>query len=440
MGKKMRKHGVSVGIIGLGTVGAGVIHILSKKSRALDRRLGFPVVIGRVADIDVRRKKKFRLPGNLFVADAEEVINDPDIDIVVELIGGIRPAREYILKAIKRGKHVVTANKLLLATRGMEIFEAARLNNVEIGFEAAVAGGIPIIKILRESLIGNSISGIYGIINGTSNYILTKMTEEGVDFSTALKEAQALGYAEADPTFDVEGVDSAHKLALLASLSFGIPLSFKKVFTEGITRITPLDITFASELGYKIKLLSITKLTDGEIELRVHPTMIPKEHLISSVSGVFNAVYVEGDAVGSALYYGKGAGEMPTGSAVVSDIVDIARDIKTGTVNRIRGIGMPKESSLQIKDMKDVRSRYYLRMSAVEKPGVLSKISGILGCNNISIRSVIQKGRDRERVVPVVMMTHEAREKDMIRALKEINKLTLVSGKVMFIRVEGGEE
>jgi homoserine dehydrogenase len=334
----------------------------------------------------------------------------------------------------------VTANKLLLAKKGAEIFRASKENNIEVGFESAVAGGIPIIKVLRESLIGNRIQSVYGIINGTSNYILTKMTEEGIDFSTALREAQEFGYAEADPALDVGGGDSAHKLTLLASLAFGVPFSFKKVYIEGITHITPQDISFASELGYTIKLLAIAKKTNRDVELRVHPTMLPTGHLISNISGVFNAVYVEGDAIGPALFYGKGAGEMPTGSAVVSDIADIARNIRAGSLSRIQGLGMPEEPLLRIKSMDDVMSRYYLRLNALEKPGVLSRISGILGDNNISIKSVIQKGREKERAVPVVMMTHEANERNMIRALKVINRLPIVSGKVMYIRVEGEEE
>ena len=443
----MKKSVISVGIMGFGTVGTGVARILLEKRKELEKKLGFPLVIGKIADVDIKRKSRYdsfsrniKLPGNVFVTNSEAVLNDPDIDIVAELIGGIHPAKEYIIEAIKKGKHVVTANKLLLATEGSDIFKTAQKNNADIGFEAAVAGGIPIIKIVREALIGNTVQAIYGIINGTSNYILTKMTDDGVDFSAALKEAQTFGYAEADPTLDVEGIDSAHKLAILASLSFGVPFSFNKIYVEGIRKITPLDIDFASEFGYRIKLLAIAKRTNREIELRVHPTMLPKEYLISSVNGVFNAIYVDGDAVGSTLYYGKGAGEMPTGSAVVSDIVDIARNIKTGAVNRIQGLGMPEIPNLKIKKMEEVQSSYYLRFSALDKPGVLSRISGILGAHNISIKSVIQKGRKKEKAVPLVMMTHEAREKDMVYALKKINKLPIISRRAIYIRVEGKEE
>ena len=436
----MQKSAVSIGIIGFGTVGTGVARLLLEKQGELRRRLGFPLILTKIADIDVKRNRAIKLPGGILINDAKSLINNPDIDIVVELIGGIHPAKELVLEAIKKGKHVITANKALLATEGTDIFSAAMERNVEVGFEASVAGGIPIIKIVREALIANNIQSVYGIINGTSNYILTKMTTEGIEFSDALKGAQALGYAEADPTFDIEGIDSAHKLAILASLSFGVPFSFKKIFIEGITHISPLDINFASELGYKIKLLAVAKQSANEVELRIHPTMLPKGHLISSVDGVFNAVYVEGDAIGPALYYGRGAGEMPTASAVLSDTVDIARNIKSGSIGRIRGLGMPERSDIKIKNIENVLCRYYFRFSAIDKPGVLSKISGILGAHNISIKSVIQKVRKREKAVPLVMMTHEAREKDVVYALKKIDRLPVVSGKTMFIRVEGEED
>lgn len=437
---KLKKKVINVGIIGFGTVGAGTAKILLKKRNELEMKSGFPIVLKKIADLDIKRDRGIKIPANILTNNAKEVLNDPEIDIIVELIGGIHPAKEIIIEALKNGKHVVTANKALLAEEGKQIFTEAEKNKVDIGFEASVAGSIPIIKIVRESLIGNSINNIYGIINGTSNYILTKMTEEGVEFETVLKEAQALGYAEADPTFDIEGIDSAHKLTILASLAFGIPFSFKKVYTEGITKITPLDIQFASEFGYKIKLLAIAKRTGKDIELRVHPTMLPQDDLISNVSGVFNAIFVEGDATGDALYYGRGAGEMPTGSAVVSDIVDIARNMMTGACVRIKDINVGGNPDLNIKKMEDIRTSYYLRFSAIDKPGVMSKISGILGSHNISIKSMIQKGRKKEKAVPIVMMTHEAREKDMTRALKEIDRLSIVSGRTMYLRVEGDDD
>jgi homoserine dehydrogenase len=367
------------------------------------------------------------------------VLDDPDIHIVVELIGGIDPAKDFILRAIKNGKQVVTANKALLATEGREIFSAAQKAGVEIGFEASVAGGIPIIKVIREGLVANRIKALYGIINGTSNYILTKMTEENVEFSDALREAQKLGYAEADPTLDIEGIDSAHKLAILAFLSYGIPISYSDVYVEGISDISTQDISFASELGYKIKLLAIAKESDNEIELRVHPTMIPKDYLISKVEGPFNAIYVEGDATGSTLYYGRGAGALPTGSAVVSDIINIARDIRKNAVGRVL---LPHKNTkeIRIKKVDDIVSMYYFRFSALDKPGVLSKISGILGNYNISIVSVIQKGRKVGEAVPVVVLAHRAKERDVRQAIKEIDLLSVVMDKTVFIRVEGKEE
>lgn len=436
----MKKGAIHVGIIGFGTVGTGTARILLSQQKDFERKLGFPVVLKRIADLDTKRDRGIKLKEGMLINDAGAILDDPDIDIVVELIGGIHPAKEITLEAVKKKKHVVTANKALLAQEGSDIFRAAKKNQVDIGFEASVAGSIPIIKVVRESLIGNRILSIYGIINGTANYILTKMTEEGLDFETALKEAQELGYAEADPTFDIEGVDSAHKLAILASLAFGIPFSFNKIYTEGITGITPLDIQFAAELGYRIKLLAIAKRTGKDIEVRVHPTMLPEDYLISSVNGVFNAIFVEGDAAGESLYYGKGAGEMPTGSAVVSDIIDISRNIRTGAKDRLQSFDVPEKNRPAVMKMEDVRTKYYLRLSAIDKPGVLSRISGILGSHNISIESMIQKGRKKEKAVPLVMMIHEAREKDMVRAMKEIKRLNTVSGNPMYIRVEGGDE
>ncbi len=433
----MKNREINIGIIGYGTVGAGTVKILLKRNKALQAQLGVPLKVRNIADLDMTTDRGIKLPEGVLINDAQKILNDPDIDIVVELIGGINPAKQFILEAIKKGKHVVTANKALLAEKGQEIFRAASKNGVTLGFEASVAGSIPIIKILRESLIGNKVENIFGIINGTANYILTKMTDEGVDFVSTLKEAQALGYAEADPTFDIEGIDSAHKLAILASLAYGLPISLKKIYTQGITEITPLDIQFASEFGFKIKLLAIAKPSGKEVELRVHPTMVQEGMPIASVNGVYNAIYVEGDATGAGLYYGKGAGDMPTGSAVVSDIADIARNIKAGAADRLQGFDISGRSGLKVKKMEDVSTCYYLRMSAIDKPGVLSKISGILGDNNISIESMIQKGRKKEKAVSMVLMTHEAKEKDMMKALKEIRKLRVVSGKPLYLRVEG---
>ena len=432
----MKKDKISVGIIGFGTVGTGTVKILLENREIIKERLGFEINLRRIADLDIKKDRGIKLPKGILTISADDILRDPEIDIVVELIGGIRPAKDFILKAINNHKHVVTANKALLATEGNEIFALAHKKGVEIGFEASVAGGIPIIKVIREGLVANRIKAVYGIINGTSNYILTKMTEENVEFSEALKEAQALGYAEDDPTLDIEGIDSAHKLSILACLSYGILVSYKDIYTEGISRVTPQDVGFASELGYKVKLLAIAKESDSKIELRVHPTMLPKEYLISKVDGPFNAIYVEGDATGSTLYYGKGAGSMPTGSAVVSDIVDIARNIRKNATGRVPVLTRTLRN-LRIKKMDDVTSKYYFRFSALDKPGVLSKISGILGSYNISIASVIQKGRRVGEAVPLVVLTHEAKEKDVRQAIREIDQLPVVMDKTVFIRVEG---
>jgi homoserine dehydrogenase len=431
------KKQVNVGVIGFGTVGTGTVRILLENAGLIESRLGFPLVLRRIADKDLKTGRGVKLPKGTLVADASSVLDDPEIDVVVELIGGIRPAGDFILKAIRNGKHVVTANKALIAQKGNEIFAEAKKHGVRLGLEASVAGGIPIIKVLREGLVANRILSVYGIINGTANYILTKMTDEGADFKTVLKEAQGLGYAEADPTFDVEGQDSAHKLAILASLAFGIPLSYDKVYCEGITKITPLDIGFARELGFKIKLLAVAKSSEGGVELRVHPTMVPQEHLISKVDGVFNAVYVQGDAVGDTMYYGRGAGDMPTGSAVVGDIADIGR----GIVGGARRPALPFAGKrTRIKKIEDIASMYYFRFTVLDRPGVLSKISGILGKNKISIASVIQKGRKAGGAVPVVILAHMSREREVRRAVREIDKLKVVSEPTFFIRVEGAEE
>jgi len=430
---------INIGIIGFGTVGSGTVKILLENRDILRERLGFEINLKKIVARNIRKDRGIRLPEGILTTDVSLVLDDPDIRIVVELIGGISPAKDYILKAISNGKHVVTANKALLATEGNEIFSAARKAGVEIGFEASVAGGIPIIKVIREGLVANRIKAVYGIINGTSNYILTKMTEESVEFSHALKEAQRLGYAEADPTLDIEGSDSAHKLAILAFLAYGIPFPFNEIYTEGISQISPLDIGFASEFGYKIKLLAIAKSTEGEIELRVHPTMIPKDYLISKVDGPFNAVYIDGDATGSTLYYGRGAGSLPTGSAVVSDIVNIARDIRKNVRERLPLI-VKAAKDVRIKSIEDITSMYYFRFSALDKPGVLSRISGILGNYNISIAQVIQKGRRVGEAVPLVVLSHEAKERDVRQALEEIDRLQVVMGRTTFIRVERRQE
>ncbi|MBF0318286.1 MAG: homoserine dehydrogenase [Nitrospirae bacterium] len=426
---------VNVGIIGFGTVGSGTARILLQNAELIEKRTGKRIVLKKIADLDIERDRGVDIPPGVLTTDAYEIINDPAINVVVELIGGIQPAKRFMLDALRSGKNIVTANKALLATEGNEIFAVAENLQKIIGFEAAVAGGIPIIKVIKEGLAANNILSIYGIINGTSNYILTRMTKEGVSFDLVLEDAQRLGYAEADPTFDIEGIDTAHKLTLLASLSYGIGLSFDKVYKEGITAITPEDISYASELGYKIKLLAIAKVLDSEIELRVHPTMIPEDYLISKVDDVFNAIYVVGDAVGETMYYGRGAGDLPTGSAVVSDIIDIAIRKCPGCCSFLDA----NIAEYKIKDISEIESMYYFRFTALDRPGVLSKISGVLGLHNISISAVIQKERREGEAVPLVVLTHRAKEQNVVNAIREIDQMPVVAANTRFIRVEGKE-
>ncbi len=361
------KKSVNVGIIGFGTVGTGTARILIENADIIRRRLGVPVVLKKISDLDIKRDRGIKLGEVKLTTDAKEVIGDPDIDVVVELIGGYKPAKEFILEAIRNKKHVVTANKALLAVHGEEIYAAAEKSRVTVGYEASVAGGIPILAAVRSGLAANNIKSIYGIVNGTCNYILTLMTNAGRKFDEVLREAQAKGYAEADPTFDIEGIDSAHKLAVLTMLAYGTPVKFTDIYTEGISKITPLDIDFARDLGYKIKLLAITKMANGEIEARVHPTMLPEEYPIATVDGVFNALSVVGDAVGSTMFYGRGAGDMPTGSAVVSDIIDIGRDVLAGCADRSPVTAFRDRSPLKIRKMDDITSCYYLRFSAMDQ-------------------------------------------------------------------------
>ncbi len=430
---------IKVGLIGFGTVGTGVVKILQKNSKLIENRMGAKVILKRVADVDLKTDRGVRLKPGVLTRKAEEVIEDPEIDIVIELIGGIEPAKTFILQAIRNRKHVVTANKALLALHGDEIFRAAQRFGVDVNFEASVGGGIPLIRSIKEGLVANRIESIFGILNGTSNYILTKMTDEGKGFKEVLKEAQEKGYAEADPTYDVEGIDAAHKLAILIRLAFGTPIRFKDIFIGGISEITPLDIQFGREFGYRIKLLAIAKIDNGRIEARVHPTMIPEEHLLSTVGGVFNAIYIKGDAVGPTLFYGQGAGQMPTGSAVVGDLVELGRNLLVRAAGRRVPLLSYQESAIgkiALKGMDDVVMPFYMRFSALDRPGVLSKISGILGKNGISISAVIQKGRQINGAVPVVMMTHEAKEKSVHQALREIDRLGMILGKTIFIRVE----
>jgi homoserine dehydrogenase len=428
---------VRIGICGLGTVGSGTVNILTRNKDMINARSGCNISI---VQIGARRDNpNCDTSGYKVTRDVFEVVNNPEVDVVVEVIGGTSIAKDLVFKAIENGKHVVTANKALIAHHGNEIFAAAKARGVTVAFEAAVAGGIPIIKAIREGLAANRIEWLAGIINGTGNFILTEMRDKGRAFDDVLKEAQALGYAEADPTFDVEGIDAAHKLVILASLAFGIPLNVDKAFTEGITKIAPEDVTYAEELGYRIKSLGIGRRTQNGIELRVHPTLIPEKRLIANVDGVMNAVLVKGDAVGPTLYYGAGAGAEPTGSSIVGDIVDVARTLTAAPENRVPylGFGSAFVAEQNILSIDDVECANYLRMSAVDKPGVLSKIATILSDSGISIEAMIQKeAKEGETNVPLILLTNVVQEKKLAAAIRSIEALDSISGKVQRIRVE----
>jgi homoserine dehydrogenase len=430
---------VGIGIIGLGTVGTGTAKLLLANGELLRRRIGMPLRLVRAADLDISRDRGIDLPEGVLTGDGMDVIRDPEVRIVVELIGGTVAAKDFVLEAIRQRKSVVTANKALLAEHGEEIACAALDSGVDLGFEASVGGGIPIIRAMREGLAANRIRGIYGIINGTCNFILSKMTVEGGEFADVLAEAQRIGLAEADPSFDVDGIDSAHKLAILVWLAAGTPVALKDIYVEGIRNISALDIAYAREFGYTIKLLAIAKENGNGTEVRVHPTMIPSSHLLATVGGADNAIYVKGDFVGSSLFYGQGAGQSPTASAVASDIVEIARNIRKGIVGRIPPSGFfvnrPGERVV-VSSPENVRSEYYLRFRVLDKPGVLSKIAGILGSHAISIASVIQKGRREESAVPIFIVTHHARESGMRAALEETDRLPVVLDRTRMIRIE----
>jgi homoserine dehydrogenase len=429
---------VNVGLIGLGTVGLGVARLLTERREMLSRRLGTDLVLKKVAEIDPERRAAAPLEPERLTSRDRDLLEDPEIDIVVELIGGTDVARELVLAAVSGGKHVVTANKALLALHGNEILAAAAKQGVEVAFEAAVCGGVPLILALRQGLAANRIQEIFGILNGTANYILTQMSEEGASFAQALAEAQARGYAEADPTLDVEGIDTAHKLAILVSLAYCTPLNLEPISVSGISHLDPLDLQLAREFGYAMKLLAITRNDGKMIEARVHPTLIPKDHMLANVTGAFNAVYLTGDAVGPILLYGQGAGALPSASAVVSDILDLARNLTRGVNRRVPPLGCDSalETPRVIKPLDEVVTNYYIRFAALDRPGVLSQISGILGKHNISIAAVIQKGREVKGAVPIVMITHEAKEANARQALKEIDQLPVVSPPAVFYRIE----
>ncbi len=436
---------INVGIIGLGTVGTGTAKVIIENADVISNKLGCELVVKRAADMDLDRDRGLDFGEGVLTNDANAVITDPDISIIVELIGGTTIAKDFVTEALRNGKHVVTANKALLSIHGREIFALAREKGLTVGFEAAVGGGIPCLKALKEGLSANRIESIYGIINGTANYILTKMTEEGGDFDEVLADASARGYAEADPSNDVDGNDTVHKLALLMDIAYGTVVDLDDIYMEGIRNINPIDIDFAHGFGYVIKLLAVTKLNGDEVEARVHPTMIPGNHPLASVDGVYNAVFINGDVVGSTMYYGHGAGMMATASAVVADVVDIARDIHAKAPNRITPFGWVDSAlkDIKIASMDELELPYYLRFLVVDKPGVLSTISGLLGENNISISSVVQPEREEGTLVPLVIVTHTAREKELRSAVSQIEELEVVSGETVILRIEeqlGGTE
>ncbi len=426
---------IGIGIIGLGTVGKGTYNVLTQNQPLITLRTGLDIGVVKIAEIDPKKIKGSGISKDLITKQAESLINDENIHIVVELIGGIHPAYDFIRRALEKKKWVITANKALLAEKGNELFKIAEANQREIGFEASVCGGIPVIRAIREGLVGNHISYMLGILNGTSNYILTQMTETGMSFDQALGDAQKLGFAEKDPTFDIEGIDAAHKLNILTRLAFSYPIRMKDIVVGGISKIKPIDIFFAREFGYKIKLLAMAKEVGGFIEARVEPAMIPMSHPMSAVDGVFNAVYLIGDKVGPTLFYGKGAGADPTGSAVVSDVVDIAAKIGAGDTS----VRMPAYKTTRKRtEPKESVVPHYLRFTAEDRPGVLSKVSGVLSQHGISISAVTQKERKEGGFVPIVMLTHDALERNLMKAKKTIDNLSFIKGESVHMRVEEG--
>ncbi|HXK21928.1 MAG TPA: homoserine dehydrogenase [Myxococcota bacterium] len=441
----MGRGAVGIGLIGLGTIGTGVVKVLARNASVIEQRLGIPLRLVRVADLDLARDRGIDLTGVRFDSDAQALIADPRVEIVVELIGGTGAARELVLSAIERGKHVVTANKALLALHGKEIFEAAAANGVDVAFEASVGGGIPILRSMREGLSANRIDSVHGIVNGTTNYVLTEMEETGAAFEVVLKRAQDLGYAEADPSFDVDGVDAAHKLTILASMAFGAELTYKDIPTEGIRQLAPLDFAAAREFGYRIKLLGIAKRREEggaeRLEVRVHPTMIPAASLLAKVDGAMNAIAVHGNAVGPTLFYGAGAGQMPTASAVVADLIEIAREIRRGSAGRVAPLSYLPESlrPWPLVPLAELRGRAYLCFTVEDRPGVLGHLATLLGEHDIGIESVIQQRSEaRAGIVPVVVLTHPAREGDVRNALERIDRLHDVAAPTRMIRIEEG--
>jgi len=435
---------IKVGLIGFGNIGAGVVKLLQQNADVIKDKVGTGIVLKRIADLDITTDRGVPVDSAILTTDVNAIFDDPEISVVIELVGGYEPAKTFVIKAIEKGKHIVTANKALLALHGEEIYAAASRNNVEVQFEASVGGGIPVLTAIKGNMAANRFGSVIGIMNGTCNYILTRMTQEGADFAEVLQAAQELGYAEPDPTFDIEGVDTAHKLAVLVSLCFGTRIDFKQIFTEGISKISGLDVKFATEFGYRIKLLAISKLSDGQIEARVHPTMIPLHNPLAEVNGVFNAIRLTGDFVGPVMFYGRGAGQNPTASAIVGDLIGLSRSMLAGAGRRIAPLGFldSKIGTIPVKPMADIVSKYMLRFSALDKPGVLAAIAGSLGKHGISIGSMVQTAHqaDDATPVPIVIMTHAAREGAIQSALTEIDQLAVICEKTSFIRIEDNLE
>ncbi|MFA5114713.1 MAG: homoserine dehydrogenase [Candidatus Omnitrophota bacterium] len=426
---------INIGLIGFGNVGSGVVRILRERKAFLKEKVGTEINIARIADKDISSKRNVNVDRSVLTKDARDVIADPNIDIAVELVGGIHPSREFIIEALKSGKNVVTANKALLAERGRELFALAEDRGKNIYFEASVGAGIPIIKSLREGLVANRFESIFGIVNGTSNYILSEMSRNNRNFNEALRQAQAKGFAEKDPSLDIAGMDSAHKLVILTYLCFGRLINLSDVFVQGVSDISLCDVNYAKELGFEIKLLAIAKKENGELEARVHPTLIPQDHLLSSVGSMFNALYVSSDLAGDLLFYGPGAGQLSAASAVVSDLVDLAQDIRAGLFRRNLNV-VPDVSIKKLRRIDETSSRYYIRFMVKDQPGVLAKISGILARFGISIASVTQKERKKTETVPIVMILHDAKEKNLRLALNMINRLDIIGEKPVAIRME----
>ncbi len=424
---------IKIGILGFGTVGAGVVEGILKNGELMAQRTGIFPTIGKIADLDIKTDRGVKVDPSLLTTDALSVIDDPDIDVIVELIGGIKIAKEFVLRALKNGKPVVTANKALLAEAGRELFEASAKSGAGLYFEASVGGGIPVLRALRDGLVGNQIKSMYGILNGTCNYILTRMEREGLDFDVVLADAQKLGYAETPPDLDIDGIDTAHKAVVLASLAYGAPVSMDAFTIEGIRGLSHREIEYAGELGYRIKLLAVIREVNGEIEMRVEPSFVPKKHLLASVNDAYNAVFVEGDIVGSTLYYGRGAGRLPTASAVIGDIMEAAAG-KGGCSDWLL-----KNASLPVRGANDISIRCYLRLSLKDQPDVIAQVAHVLGKNKISIASIMQKEQNAGEQVPVVFLTHKAREKNFAAAMEEIERLDVVDGKPVRMAIEDFE-